>query len=64
MTFVCSQFVNKRALCALIDCESGYYGNILEAYCPTISVKVQQGRTECKRTLFDGYMFVLATHNA
>ena len=55
---------NERNLCTLIDKEKGNYGNILETYCPTTSVRVQHDGTERKRTLFDGYAFVLATHKS
>ena len=55
---------NERDLCTLINNEKGNYGNILEAYCPTVTVRVQYGGAERKRTLFDGYAFVLATHKA
>ena len=55
---------NERKLCALIDKEKGNYGNILETYCPTTSVRVQHDGTESRTTLFDGYAFVLATHKA
>lgn len=55
---------NEQKLCDLIDSEKGNYSNILETYCPTTSVRVQHGGTERKRTLFDGYAFVLATQKA
>ena len=55
----------EKELCHLIMQNKDKAGNILEAYCPTnTTVKVQIADRKCKLPLFDGYVFVLATHDA
>ena len=55
----------EKELCNLIMQNKDKAGNILEAYCPThTTVKVQITDRKCKLPLFDGYVFVLATHDA
>ena len=40
-------------------------GNILEAYCPTYTkAKEPTDDNRCRHSLFDGFVFVLATHDA
>ena len=53
----------EKELCELI--RQNKAGNILEAYCPThTTVKLQIAGRKCRLPLFDGYVFVLATHDA
>ncbi len=55
----------EKELCNIIRQNKDKVGNILEAYCPThTTVNVQIAGRSCKLPLFDGYVFVLATHDA
>ena len=56
---------HERELSDLIEQKRGEVRNVLEAYCPThTTVNVRLGSNERKATLFDGYVFVLATQGA
>ena len=56
---------HETELCALIEREKGKIRNILEVYCPThTKVYVHRGEGKQRLPLFDGYVFVLATHSA
>ena len=56
---------HERELSDLIEQKKGEVRNVLEAYCPTrTTVNVRLGSNERKATLFDGYVFVLATQGA
>lgn len=56
---------HERELVGLIEQKKGETRNVLEAYCPThTTVNVRQGGDERRLSLFDGYVFVLATQGA
>ena len=55
----------EKEFCDLVRQNKDKVGNILEAYCPThTTVDVRIAERKCKLPLFDGYVFVLATHDA
>ena len=55
----------EKEFCNLVRQNKDKIGNILEAYCPThTTVDVRIAERKCKLPLFDGYVFVLATHDA
>ncbi len=56
---------HEKEFCDLVRQNKDKVGNILEAYCPThTTVDVRIAERKCKLPLFDGYVFVLATHDA